>query len=569
MALNKLPPKTTARDCTVDLLVVGSGTGMASALAAHEQGLSALIIEKSEYVGGSTALSGGAFWIPGNPALDEASDSDALTRARRYLRAVVGDDAPPELSDAFLRNGIATVEMLLRTTPMKFVWAKGYSDYHPTEPGGRDEGRTCECKPYNARRLGKERARLRSGSMKAPIPMPVTGADYKWMNLMLKKPLKAVPRIALRLIQGIGGMAIGREYISAGQALVAGMYTGVLEAGIPTWTETRLVRLVTTDGKVTGAVVSQDGTEHTVTTRRGVVLAAGGFDHEMELRRKYQSERLGQNISLGADTNTGDAIVVGQDAGAAIALMDQAWWYPAVSPLPDAEPLHLLAERSLPGSFIVDQTGRRFINESVDYMTFGQRWLERDRAGDPVEEMWLVFDQEYRDSYTLTGQVFPRQPLPDSWYENGIAYTAATPEELARKAGLPEAAFKEQFERFNTQVIAGRDGDFGRGENAYDNYYGDPTNRPNPNLRALQPGSLYAVRMTLSDLGTCGGLQTDANARVLREDGAAIEGLYAVGNTSANAFGKTYPGAGGTIGQGLVFGYVAAHHAASLAPITA
>ncbi len=247
-------------------------------------------------------------------------------------------------------------------------------------------------------------------------------------------------------------------------------------------------------------------------------------------------------------------------------LMDQAWWFPAVAPTrPGKPPMVMLAERSLPGSFIVDQTGRRFTNESSDYMSFGQLVLEREHAGDPVESMWIVFDQKYRNSYVFAAGVFPRQPLPESWYKAGIAHRASTAEELAASMGVPVDTFAETFGAFNEDAAAGTDSEFGRGGSAYDRYYGDPTVRPNPNMRPLTHGPFYAVKMTLSDLGTCGGVRADERARVLREDGSVIDGLYAVGNTAANAFGHRYPGAGATIGQGLVFGYIAARDAAGAA----
>ncbi|MGI5219027.1 3-ketosteroid-delta-1-dehydrogenase [Nocardia carnea] len=560
--VKKMPPLVPAHDTIVDLLVIGSGTGMSAALAAHELGLSVVIAEKTAYVGGSTARSGGAFWIPGSSILPEPHEP-GVAEAATYLGAVVGDSAPAERGTAFLDHGADTVAMLQRTTPMRFFWAEGYSDYHPEKPGGRAAGRTCECRPFDASILGAERPRLRPGVMAAPMPMPVTGADYKWMNLVARKPLKAVPRILRRAALGIGGMLIGREYLAGGQALAAGLFAGILRAGVPVWTETSLVRLVQEDGRVSGAVLRQGGREVTVRTRRGVVLAAGGFDHDIAARHKYQSPSLIPHASLGAEGNTGDAIEAAQELGAGTVSMDQAWWFPAFAPLPGGAPAVMLAERSLPGSFVVDQSGRRFINEATDYMTYGQQILARERAGDPVTEMWLVFDQRYRNSYTMAGGIFPRQPVPEAWYEAGIAHRADDPAALAQAIGVPVEAFTSTFAQFNGYAETGEDIEFQRGASAYDRYYGDPTVRPNPNLSALRKAPYYAVRMVLSDLGTCGGVVADEHARVLREDGSLIEGLYAVGNTAGNAFGATYPGAGATIGQGLVYGYIAARHAAA------
>jgi len=553
-----IPVGLPVHDTTVDVLVVGSGTGMAAALAAAERGLKVLIVEKSEYVGGSTARSGGALWLPASPILEENHAADTVPRAATYLESVVAGTAPPQRSAEFLANLGETVEMLRRTTPLRFMWAREYSDYHPEKPGGTAAGRTCECKPFNTSVLGEYRSRLRPGIMKASIPMPTTGADYRWMNLMARVPRKGLPLIAKRLGQGVGGLLVGRRYAAGGQALAAGLFAGVLRAGIPVWTDAALARLTSDGAKVTGAVIEHDGREITVTARRGVVLAAGGFDHSMDMRWKFQSESLGEHASLGAETNTGDAIRAAQDVGAAIDLMDQAWWFPAVAPLPGGSPAVMLAERSLPGSLIVDQNGNRFANEATDYMSFGQRLLERERAGTPVEAMWIVFDQQYRNSYVFGAELYPRMAIPESWYDGGIAHRSDNMAELAGMIGVPESQFLSTVSRFNEMSCAGDDSDFHRGRSAYDRYYGDPTVTPNPNLRALEKGPFYAVKMVLSDLGTCGGLSADERARVLRQDGSVIDGLYAIGNTAANAFGATYPGAGATIAQGLVFGYVAA-----------
>lgn len=536
---------------------------MAAALTAHEAGLSTLIVEKTGYVGGSTARSGGAFWMPASPILASAGSDDTRTAARAYLDAVVGDAAPRERAHAYLDYGAATVEMLRRTTPMKFQWAKGYSDYHPERPGGSALGRTCECRPFNTALLGPELARLRPGVMKSSFPMPVTGADYRWLNLMARVPLKALPRIMLRAFQGIGGLLLRKRYAAGGQALAAGIYAGVLRAGIPVWTDSPVADLIVDDGRVTGAVVDHNGTQVSVTARRGVVLAAGGFDHLMSWRHKFQSERLGEHASLGAEGNTGDAIRLAQDVcGADTALMDQAWWFPAFAPLHGGEPTVMLAERSLPGCLLVDQAGQRFVNEAIDYMSFGQKMLERERAGNPVEVIWMIFDQKYRNSYLLAAELFPRMPIPKTWYDAGIAHRAEDLSTLAGAIGVDPSTFVATMDRFNAMARAGVDADFNRGVSTYDRYYGDPTVSPNPNLRPLEAGPFYAVKVVLSDLGTCGGLRADTRGRALREDGSVIDGLYAIGNTAANAFGASYPGAGATIGQGLVFGYIAALHAA-------
>jgi len=543
--------------------VVGSGTGLSAALSAKERGLNVLVVEKAEVVGGSTARSGGAYWIPANPALVRDGSTDTPEQGYEYLEAVVGDSSPEPRWANFLKYGSDAVNMLERTTPLEFFWAKGYSDYHPENPGGAAIGRTCEAKPFDAAVLGEERNRLRPGVLDAPIPMPVTGADYKWMNLMLRTPLKSWPKIFKRAAQGVGGMAVKREYMAGGQALSAGMFAGTIKAGIPIWTRTALKELVTDGSAVTGAVVEQDGKEVTITVRKGVVLAAGGFDHNMPMRREYQSESLTEDVGLGAETNTGDAIVAGEKVGADVTLMDQTWWFPAVKPLHEGEyPQVLLAERSLPGSFMVDDSGKRFINEAEDYMTFGQDVMALRASGRPVSDMWLVMDQTYRNRYVFAGVLFPFMPFPKEWYDLGIVVSGHSPAELAEGMGVPVDAFVTQFNDFNELAAAGIDGEFHRGDSAYDRYYGDPTNTPNANLRPLS-GKLHAVRVVLSDLGTCGGLKADEHGRVLNTAGEPIKGLYAMGNSAGNVFGKVYPGAGATIAQGLVYGHIIAEDAAT------
>ncbi|MGB6245108.1 3-ketosteroid-delta-1-dehydrogenase [Gordonia sp. (in: high G+C Gram-positive bacteria)] len=551
----------SAQQITVDLLVVGSGTGMAAALAGHEAGLNVLIVEKTDKVGGSTALSGGAFWIPGNPVIDADGGSDSVERAGEYLADIVGDTAAAERSQNYLRFGPATVRLLQRLTRLDFMWSKGYSDYHAERPGGSAVGRTCESKPFDIGLLGEHRDDLRSGSMAAPIPMPITGVDYRLINLMVTLPRRGLGRAVRRLSQGLGGKALGREYVAGGQALAAGLYDGVLRAGIPVWRGTALERLIVDDDRVTGAVVDRDGTPVTIVAERGVVLAAGGFDHNAELRREHQLGDLPE-LSLGSPGNTGDGLAAGTDAGAGLDLLDQAWWFPAVAPLPGGSPKVMLAERSLPGSLMVDEAGERFIDEATDYMSFGQEVLARRRSADPIGQMWIVFDQKYRNSYVFAGELFPRAPIPQGWYDAGTAFTADSIDELADATGL--AKLPGTVARFNEFAEAGVDDDFRRGSGAYDRYYGDPSHGPNPCLRPLQRGPFHAVKVVLSDLGTCGGLRTDGYGRVTSDSGEVIDGLYAVGNNAANAFGNRYPGAGATIGQGLVYGYIAARHAAGL-----
>jgi 3-oxosteroid 1-dehydrogenase len=285
-----------------------------------------------------------------------------------------------------------------------------------------------------------------------------------------------------------------------------------------------------------------------------VVLAAGGFEHDAAMRAQYQRAPIDPQWTVGAEGNTGDAIKAGLGLGAAVDLMDDAWWGPAI-PLP-AGAYFCLAERSLPGCVLVNGAGERFVNEAAPYVDAVHAMYDRHSAQVPHIPSWLITDQRYRDRYLFAGKA-PRQPLPGRWYKDGVVHRAGTLEELAERIGVPAEGLRATVERFNGFADAGHDDDFQRGDSAYDRYYGDPRNRPNPCLGALRKPPFYAAKIVPSDLGTKGGLRTDERARVLRADGTVIPGLYAAGNTSAAVMGHSYAGAGATIGPAMTFGYIA------------
>ena len=348
-----------------------------------------------------------------------------------------------------------------------------------------------------------------------------------------------------------------------GQALAAGLRAGLLAADVPVWLDTSLTGLVTEDGRVTGVRATRDGAPVLIRARRGVLIATGGFERNEQMRKQYQQEPIGTEWTTGAAGNTGDGIVAGQEAGADTGLMDDAWWGPAI-PLPHG-PYFCLAERSLPGSVLVNGAGQRFVNECAPYVDAVHAMYAGNAAGTSHIPAWLVFDQRYRDTYVFALRP-PGRALPRRWYEAGAVFRAPDIDGLAAAIGVDPAALAKTVGRFNDFARAGRDEDFRRGDSAYDRYYGDPRVRPNPNLAPLARPPYYAVKIVPGDLGTKGGLRTDARARVLRADGTLIPGLYAAGNASASVMGHSYAGAGATIGPAMTFGYLAARDCAARDP---
>src|SRR5690606_19345241 len=267
---------------------------------------------------------------------------------------------------------------------------------------------------------------------------------------------------------------------------------------------------------------------------------SGGFEHNLGMRQRYQRQPIGTSWTVGASSNTGDGILAGQHAGAALSLMDDAWWGPVI-PLPEG-PYFVLSERTLPGSIMVDAQGRRFVNEAAPYTDFVHAMYERGAV-----PAWMIVDQRYRNRYLFRDKA-PMLPLPQAWYDSGAVVKDLTLDGLAAKTGMKASVLRSTVQRFNAFADAGRDEEFGRGASAYDRYYTDPAIGPNPALRSLKQAPYYAFKILPGDLGTKGGLLTDERARVLREDGKAIPGLYAAGNASSSVMGHSYPGAGATIG---------------------
>ncbi|PHV66513.1 FAD-binding protein [Williamsia muralis] len=537
----------------VDFLVVGSGGGgMAAGITAAHSGLDTLIIDKGATYGGSTAISGGGIWIPNAPTLRAKGVVDKRSSIRRYLDVITEGKVPADRLDAFVDNGPALMELLDKSPRMKLYWVKGYSDYHPEFEGGSALGRTIECKPFDTRALKEDEKFQRPNSMKGPLGLWVTSKDYHDLA-MVKRTWKG-RRASLVAAWRVSSNVIRRRHMATGgRALVARMRMVLKDAGVPLWLKTSMTELITDDrGTVIGVVAERDGATIRIGARRGVLLATGGFDHNNEMRAQYLPRHGVADVSSGARENVGDGIVAGQRLGAAVDLMDDAWWMPSVLH-PMGAVIPLVSERCIPPSVIVNSAGKRFTNESAPYVNFVHEQLEGGHV-----PAWFIMDTKAKNRYPFA-QVLPNVPFPQGFYDSGVVHKADTLRELAEEIGVPADALVETINRFNGFARSGVDEDFGRGESAYDRYYGDPTMK-NPNLDEIVKGPFYAIRCEAGDLGTKGGLVCDAKSRVLREDGTVIDGLYATGNTSASVMGNEYAGAGATIGPSMVFGYIAARH---------
>lgn len=524
------------------------------AIAANDRGLDALVVEKDSRFGGSTALSGGVLWIPDNVVLRNAGAGDDRGEVLTYLKAVVGDRVPEDRLAAYAERGPEVVDLLLKVGPhLELTWCRGYSDYHPELPGGRPLGRSIEPKPIDVRRLGEDEPNLLAFDVPSPMGVWFTGAEVRKL-MMFRRTWRSWGMMLVAAWRVVSNLFLRRKMKTLGAALVARLFLTLKDLGIPLWLESPVTELVVEDGRVVGAVVEREGRSLRVRARRGVLLATGGFDHDPVLREKHLPELGRTDYSAGAAGNTGDGHRLGERVGAAFDLMDDAWWMPSI-PLPRGGVFPLVSERCIPPMVIVGPDGNRFTNESAPYVNFVHTQLEKGAL--PSYE---IFDAKARSRYQFAGTL-PGKEFPGSFYKYGLVTKADTLAELAQAIGVPAGNLTATVERFNQLVRNGSDDDFGRGVSVYDHYYGDPT-LPVPNLDTIDQGPYYAVKIVPGDLGTKGGVVTDACGRVLREDGSVIEGLYGAGNVTAAVMGNDYAGAGATIGPAMVFAYLAMEHAA-------
>ncbi|CAO3568751.1 unnamed protein product [Mortierella alpina] len=540
-----------------DVVVVGSGAaGMTAALTAKKRGLSVVIVEKSEYFGGSTARSGGGIWVPNNSVLLHAGVPDSPEQAATYLSQVVGADVPLERQQAYLDQGPQMLDFVMDNSPLRFQFVKNCSDYYPNLPGGLDIGRTIEPIQVDANRLGAEKHKINPPYIPVPSTIVAYGADYRWL-VLAGVNLKGIAIAVKCTMAALKASVLRQKPLTLGAGLVAGLRLGLMDAEVPIWLNSPLVDLTQDDDGITGVIIERNGIRRAVRARKGVIIGSGGFEHNAEMRNEHQQQPINTHWTAGSKDNTGDGIRAGAKVGAALSLMHNSWWGPTI-PVP-GEPYFCLSERTLPGGLFVNKHGERFVNEAAPYSDVALIMYKQDRGDDGSEiPTWMIVDQNYRNRYFFKG-VPGRFPIPKRWYDAGVVKRAKTLQELARDIDVPENTLQATVTRFNGYAKMGVDEDFGRGYNMHDRFYGDPAVKPNPCLAPLEKGPFYAFKMVPGDLGTKGGIVTDSKARVLRSDGTVIKGLWAAGNASSAVMGNSYAGAGSTIGPAMTFGYIAAN----------
>lgn len=564
---------TNAIEC--DVVVVGSGAaGLAAAITARKRGLDVVVLEKEPVFGGTTALSGGVLWIPLSRHGRRQNAADTVETVRRYMVNETGSYYDEAAVGVFIEQGPKMVEFFERETAMQFIPTL-YPDYHPQVAGGVEIGRSILAEPYDIRGLGKDMRRL-----KPPLrTITFIGMMFNSSNADLKhffratKSLTSFLYVARRLATHMKELLLYRRgiHVTSGNALAARLAQSALDLGIPILTSTPALRVLMEQERAVGVLAGGEGGERRITARQGVVLAAGGFPHDVRrIAQAYPHVRRGHaHLSPTPEGNTGDGVNMAEAVGAAvdIRLKDAAAWMP-VSKVEFSDGQtgvfpHLL-DRYKPGVIGVLKNGRRFTNESNSYHDVGAAMIQACE-GMSETAMWLVCDKATLGKYGL-GYVKPA-PMPiGRFLRNGYLVEGRTLAELARKAGIDAAGLEATVQAYNRDAVRGEDPAFGRGSTAFNRYLADPEHRPNPCVAPVQKGPFYAVKLVMGDLGTFDGVRTSVVGEVLRRDGSPIEGLYAVGNDRASIMGGNYPGAGITHGPNMTFGYVTANHIADLAP---
>ncbi len=499
-------------------------------------------------------MSGGVLWLPNNTLMRREGVVDSREQALEYLANFVGSDdtySTPERRQAYVDN-IEPMMDLMEAQGMKYLRCPGYSDYYDTLPGGNAQGRSIQAELYNANRLGSWKSRLRLPYVALPVRtsegarlmLAGTTLAGKWM----------LARVGTRML---AARLAGRQVYGSGGALQGRMLEIALQLGVDIWTDTGLHDLDIRNGNVEGVHVHRAGEPMTIAAPRGVLICAGGFSHNAPMRQEYQRHPIGDEWTHANPGDTGECIELMRRAGAALAVMQEAWWVPSWVGPERVE--QIIPELAKPHAILVDHAGARMVNEANSYMEIGRAMYTR-HAETPAIPAWVVMDARARKKYMFALK-FPGK-IPQDWLDSGCIKQSDSVAGLAARCGIDPAGLEQTVHRFYRFATTGRDEDFGRGESAYNRYYGDPAHGPNPCLGSIAEPPFWAAPLYPGDVGTCGGVISNERAEVLRSDGSVIGGLYAAGNSAASLCGPHYVGAGQSIGCSSVFGFVAANSAA-------
>lgn len=554
---------------TYDVIVIGAGAGgMTAAAVAAAEGLRVLVIEKSAFVGGTTAWSGGMVWIPANAKMKEVGLSDSVADAVQYLSGTVPEPANAGLRAAFLARGPEAVAYLEANTEVRLQPVKTYPDYYPERLGATPGGRVLEPVAFDGTQLGAAFSRLRP-----PLPeftlfggMMVNRLDIPH----LRKAGKSL-RSTLRAARLISEYALQRlrsprgTTLHLGNALAARLYASLLSRRVEILFSADVEDLSMQGDRVSGVVIRHGSRDRPIAARRGVVLATGGFSHEAVLRKRFFPAAAGF-VSATNTSATGDGLRLAAKVGAALNTdaTSPASWAPAslfrrtdgsrgVFP-------HMVTDRAKPGVIAVNAAGRRFVNEALSYHEFVLAML-RDGNGEPDRPFYLICDRAFLWAYGL-GRIKPFTRGYRRHVASGELIEAPDIAELATKIGVKPSALTATIANYNADAKEGRDGEFGRGSTVYQRHLGDLCHKPNPCVAPILRAPFFAMRIHPADLGTAIGMKVDAQARVLREDGTPIAGLYACGNDMGSIMNGNCPGPGIMLGPALTFGYIAGRHLA-------
>ena len=570
-----MKPDAPAGRTECDLLVVGSGAGgLSAAVTAAALGLKVIVLEKEPVFGGTTAWSGGWLWVPRNPLAVAAGIHEPIDAPRAYLRHELGAHYDPARIDAFLAHAPRMVAFFQQRTALAFIDGNAVPDFHGASPGAREGGRSVCAAPFDARALGAKVAQLKPPlDLMSPWGMGIaSGAELRhFLNALRAGPSfrYVVRQVALHvrdlLRHGRGMRLVG------GNALVARLAKSAFDLGVEIRVASPVQRLLRHEGRVAGAAfATPSGAVEEVHARRGVVLACGGFPHDVARRRALfpHAPNGTEHWSAAPAGNTGDGLRLGESAGSVLDAHTAnagAWAPVSLVPRRDGTVGHFphLIERAKPGLIAVTRAGHRFVDEAGSYHDFMQALFAATPPGEPVQA-WLVCDHRFIRRYGL-GHVRPAPFLLAPALHSGYLLRADTPAALARRCGIDAANFSATLAAFNRDARTGLDPAFGRGSTPYDRVQGDATQQPNPNVAPIERAPFYAVKVVPGSLGTFAGLRTDATARVLDASGAPVSGLYACGNDAASVMGGHYPSGGITLGPAMTFGFIAAHHAAGVA----